>query len=82
MGNKLGKPISQRLLRVGVMNKQSIGMNFVSNDAKEPNLVADFLNKMQSVCKLPISIKTRIIFTIFCILYSYKIKTVGIRWAN
>ena len=27
---------------------------------KEPNLVADCLNKMQSVCKLPITIKTRI----------------------
>ena len=27
---------------------------------KEPNLVADCLSKMQSVCKLPITIKTRI----------------------
>ena len=27
---------------------------------KEPNLVADCLNKMQSVTKLPVTIKTRI----------------------
>jgi len=34
MGKKLGKPISQRQLRVGEMIKQSLGMIFVRNEAK------------------------------------------------
>ena len=38
MGNKLGKPVSQRQLRVGEMIKQSLGMIFVRNEAKLPNL--------------------------------------------
>ena len=38
MGNKLGKPASQRQLRVGEMIKQSLGMIFVRNEAKVPNL--------------------------------------------
>ena len=38
MGNKLGKPISQRQLRVGEMIKQSSGMIFVRNETKIPNL--------------------------------------------
>ena len=38
MTNKLGKPISQRQLRVGEMIKQSLGMIFVRNEAKVPNL--------------------------------------------
>ena len=36
--NKLGKPISQRQLRVGEMIKQSLGMIFVRNEAKVPSL--------------------------------------------
>jgi len=36
--NKLGKPISQRQLRVGEMIKQSLGMIFAKNEAKVPNL--------------------------------------------
>ena len=36
MANKLGKPISQRQLRVGEMIKQSLGMIFVKNEAKVP----------------------------------------------
>ena len=36
--NKLGKPISQRQLRVGEMIKQSLGMIFARNEAKVPNL--------------------------------------------
>ena len=36
--NKLGKPVSQRQLRVGEMIKQSLGMIFVKNEAKVPNL--------------------------------------------
>ena len=36
--HKLGKPISQRQLRVGEMIKQSLGMLFAKNEAKVPNL--------------------------------------------
>ena len=36
--SKLGKPVSQRQLRVGEMIKQSLGMIFVKNEAKVPNL--------------------------------------------
>ena len=38
MRNKLGKPVTQRQLRVGEMIKQSLGMIFVRNEAKVPNL--------------------------------------------
>ena len=38
MKSKLGKPVSQRQLRVGEMIKQSLGMIFVRNEAKVPNL--------------------------------------------
>ena len=38
MENKLGKPVSQRQLRVGEMIKQSLGMIFVKNEAKVPKL--------------------------------------------
>jgi ribosome-binding factor A len=38
MSKKLGRPISQRQLRVGEMIKQSLGMIFVRNEAKLPNL--------------------------------------------
>ena len=34
---KLGKPITQRQLRVGEMIKQSLGMIFIRNEAKIPN---------------------------------------------
>ena len=38
MTRKLGKPITQRQLRVGEMIKQSLGMIFVRNEAKVPEL--------------------------------------------
>ena len=38
MRNKLGKPVTQRQLSVGEMIKQSLGMIFVKNEAKVPNL--------------------------------------------
>ena len=38
MADRIGKPISQRQLRVGEMIKQSLGMIFVRNEAKVPNL--------------------------------------------
>jgi len=36
--NTLGKPVSQRQLRVGEMIKQSLGMIFIRDEAKLPNL--------------------------------------------
>ena len=36
--NKMGKPVSQRQLRVGEMIKQALGMIFLRNEAKVPNL--------------------------------------------
>ena len=38
MRNKLGKPVSQRQLRVGEMIKQSLSIIFSRNEAKLPNL--------------------------------------------
>ena len=38
MTGGLGKPISQRQLRVGEMIKQSLSMIFIKNEAKVPNL--------------------------------------------
>ena len=34
----LGKPVTQRQLRVGEMIKQSLGMLFIRDEAKLPNL--------------------------------------------
>ena len=36
--NKLGKPVSQRQLRVGEMIKQALGIIFLRDEAKLPNL--------------------------------------------
>ena len=36
--SKLGKPVSQRQLRVGEMIKQALGMIFLRDEAKLPNL--------------------------------------------
>ena len=36
MADKIGKPISQRQLRVGEMIKQSLSMIFIRNEAKVP----------------------------------------------
>ena len=38
MTDKLGKPITQRQLRVGEMVKQALSMIFIRNEAKVPNL--------------------------------------------
>ena len=35
---KLGRPVSQRQLRVGEMIKQALGMIFLRDEAKLPNL--------------------------------------------
>ena len=36
--SKLGKPVSQRQLRVGEMVKQALGMIFLRDEAKVPNI--------------------------------------------
>ena len=38
MGDRIGKPITQRQLRVGEMIKQSLCMIFIRNEAKVPKL--------------------------------------------
>ena len=38
MTDKLGKPVTQRQLRVGEMIKQALSMIFIKNEAKIPNL--------------------------------------------
>ena len=47
-------------LNLGCPSKKVEKNKFGACLMKEPKLVADCLNKMQSVCKLPITIKTRI----------------------
>ena len=47
-------------LNLGCPSKKVEKNKFGACLMKEPNLVADCLNKMQTVCKLPITIKTRI----------------------
>ena len=47
-------------LNLGCPSKKVQKNSFGACLMKEPNLVADCLDKMQSVCKLPITIKTRI----------------------
>ena len=38
MADRIGKPVSQRQLRVGEMIKQALSMIFIRNEAKVPNL--------------------------------------------
>ena len=38
MADRIGRPVSQRQLRVGEMIKQSLSMIFIRNEAKVPNL--------------------------------------------
>ena len=38
MADRIGKPVTQRQLRVGEMIKQSLGMIFLKNEAKVPKL--------------------------------------------
>ena len=43
MADRIGKPISQRQLRVGEMIKQSLSMIFIRNEAKVPNLETNII---------------------------------------
>ena len=43
MADRIGKPISQRQLRVGEMIKQSLSMIFIKNEAKIPNLETNMI---------------------------------------
>ena len=39
ISNKMGRPVSQRQLRVGEMIKQALGMIFLREEAKLPNII-------------------------------------------
>ena len=43
MTDRIGKPMSQRQLRVGEMIKQSLSMIFIKNEAKVPNLETNII---------------------------------------
>ena len=43
MADRIGKPVSQRQLRVGEMIKQSLSMIFIKNEAKVPNLQTNMI---------------------------------------
>ncbi len=43
MADRIGKPLSQRQLRVGEMIKQSLSMIFIKNEAKVPNLETNMI---------------------------------------
>ena len=43
MADRIGKPISQRQLRVGEMIRQSLSMVFIKNEAKVPNLETNMI---------------------------------------
>ena len=43
MADRIGKPITQRQLRVGEMIKQSLSMIFIKNEAKLPNLETNMI---------------------------------------
>ena len=51
MADRIGKPVSQRQLRVGEMIKQSLCMIFIRNEAKVPNLENESgFKNCKSVC--------------------------------
>tara|TARA_Y100000287_G_scaffold176091_1_gene166445 strand:- start:398 stop:772 length:375 start_codon:yes stop_codon:yes gene_type:complete len=43
MTDRIGKPVSQRQLRVGEMIKQSLSLIFIKNEAKVPNLETNMI---------------------------------------
>ena len=43
MADRIGKPLSQRQLRVGEMIKQSLSMIFIKNEAKVPDLQTNII---------------------------------------
>ena len=43
MADRIGKPITQRQLRVGEMIRQSLSMIFIKNEAKVPNLETNMI---------------------------------------
>ena len=53
--SRLGKPVSQRQLRVGEMIKQALGMIFIRDEAKLPNLATKEAKKLAEQEKISIS---------------------------
>ena len=62
MVNKFGKPVSQRQLRVGEMIKQSLGMIFMRNEAKVPNLETNSITVTE--VKMSPDLKTAKVFVL------------------
>ena len=66
----LGKPVSQRQLRVGEMIKQALGMIFIRDEAKLPNLPTKEITVTE--VRMSPDLKTAKIFVmpLGCLLYT------------
>ena len=62
----LGKPITQRQLRVGEMIKQALGTLFIRDEAKIPNLST---KEIKMILDELIKNENKSIFLIICIVY-------------
>ena len=58
ISNRMGKPVSQRQLRVGEMIKQSLGMIFLKNEAKVPNLETNTITVTEAVSYTHLTLPT------------------------
>ena len=58
MADKIGKPVSQRQLRVGEMIKQSLSMIFIRNEAKVPNLETNTITVTEAVSYTHLTLPT------------------------
>ena len=59
MADRIGKPISQRQLRVGEMIKQSLSMIFIRNEAKVPNLETNTITVTEAVSYTHLTLPTK-----------------------
>ena len=59
MADRIGKPISQRQLRVGEMIKQSLSMIFIRNEAKVPNLETNNITVTEAVSYTHLTLPTK-----------------------
>ena len=64
MADRIGKPVSQRQLRVGEMIRQSLGMIFARNEAKVPNLETNTITVTE--VKMSIFLKLQSLPLHFC----------------
>ena len=66
MADRIGKPVSQRQLRVGEMIKQALSMIFIRNEAKVPNLETNTI----TVTEVRMSPDLKIAKAYVCLLYT------------